>query len=103
MKMYLEGMGIIQYFKEFYGPDLINTWKYGTEYYEAIFKHSRVDATKAIVIEDQPRFLDSALEVGAIVIQTCITGEHKPQFPFYVEDMSDLTLIVENLIKSRNL
>ena len=103
MKLYLEGMCIIQYFKEFYGPDLINTWKDGTKYYEAIFKHSGVDATKAIVIEDHPRFLDSALEVGANVIQACITGEYKPQFPFYVENMRDLTLIIENLIKSRNL
>jgi len=100
MKMSLEGMGIIQYFKEFYGPDLINTWKFGSEYYEAIFKHSSVDATKAIIIEDNPRFLEAALEAGANVIQACITGEFKPQFPFYVDNMYDLNLIVENQIKS---
>ena len=103
MKMYLEGMGVIQYFKEFYGPDIINTWKSGSEYYKAIFNHSRVDPTKAIIIEDQPRFLDNALKVGANVIQACITGEHKPQFPFYVEDMSDLPQIIEKIIKSLKL
>jgi len=103
MKMYLEGMGIIQYFKEFYGPDLINTWKSGPEYYEAIFRNSGLDPTKAIIIEDQPRFLNNALELGANVIQACVTGEHKPQFPFYVEDMRDIVPIIENLIESRNL
>jgi len=103
MKLYLEGMGIIKYFQEFYGPDLINTWKIDSEYYEAIFKHSKLDSAKAIFIEDNPRFLNSALEVGANVIQACVTGEHQPQFPFFVKNMKDLVPTIENLIKSRNL
>lgn len=103
MKLYLEGMGIVQYFQEFYGPDLINTWKIDSEYYEAIFKHSKVDRTKAIIIEDNPRFLNGALEVGANVIQACITGEHQPQFPFFVKNMKDLLPTIENLIKNFNL
>ena len=97
-------MGVIQYFKgPFYGPDVINIWKSGTEYYKGIFKHSGVDAAKAIVIEDQPRFLENALKVRANVIQACITGEHKPQFPFYVENMINLPNIVENLIKANRI
>jgi len=103
MKMYLEGLGVSEYFKEFYGPDLINTWKSGPEYYKAIFKHSGVDPTKAIIIDDQPRFLDNALDVGTNVIQACITGQHEPQFPFFVKDMRDLTPTIENLIFSNNL
>jgi beta-phosphoglucomutase-like phosphatase (HAD superfamily) len=103
MKMYLEAMGIIGYFKEFYGPDLINTWKSGTAFYRAIFKHSGVDPIKAIIVDDQPRFLENALEVGANVIQACITGEHKPRFPFYVENMKELPIIIDNLIKTHNL
>lgn len=103
MRLYLEGMGIIKYFQEFYGPDLINTWKIDSEYYEAIFKHSKVDSAKAIIIEDNPRFLNSALEVGANIIQVCVTGEHQPQFPFFVKNIRDLVPTIENLIKSRNL
>jgi len=103
MKLYLEGMGINQYFKEFYGPDLFNTWKIDSEYYEAIFEHSEVDRAKTIVIEDNPRFLNGALEAGANVIQACITGEFKPQFPFFVKNMKDLVPTIENLIKSFNL
>ncbi len=103
MKMYLEGLGVSQYFVEFYGLDLINTWKSGPDYYKAIFNHSGVDPKKAIIIEDQPRFLDKALEVGTNVIQACITGEHKPQFPFFVKNMRDLVPNIENLIESLNL
>jgi len=103
MKLYLEGLGISQYFKEYYGPNLINTWKIDSEYYEAIFKHSKVDSAKAIIIEDNPRFLNSALQVGANVIQACVIGEHQPQFPFFVKSMRDLVPTIENLIKSRNL
>jgi beta-phosphoglucomutase-like phosphatase (HAD superfamily) len=103
MKMYLEGLGVSQYFVEYYGPDLINTWKSGSDYYEAIFNHSGVDPKKSIIIEDQPRFLENALELGTNVIQACITGQHEPQFSFFVKDMRDLVPTIENLIESRNL
>ncbi len=62
-----------------------------------------MDSAKAIIIEDNPRFLNSALEVGANVIQACVTGEHQPQFPFFVKSMRYLVPTIENLIKSRNL
>ena len=103
MKMYLEGMGIIKYFRGIYGPAILNTWKSGPDYYKAIFNHSGVDPTKSIVIDDQPRFLDKALEAGTNVIQACITGEFKPQFPFFVENMRDLVPTIENLIKATTL
>ncbi|MFX1344588.1 MAG: HAD family hydrolase [Promethearchaeota archaeon] len=103
MKMYLKAMGVIQYFKEFYGPDLINTWKSEPEFYAEIFIHSKMDATKAIIIEDQPRFLENALNVGANIIQACITGEYKPQFPFYVKNMYELPNVIENLIETLDL
>ena len=103
MKMYLEGLGVSQYFVEYYGPDLINTWKSGSDYYKAIFNHSGVDPAKSIIIDDQPQFLEKALKTGTNVIQACITGEYKPQFPFFVDNMRDLIPTIENLIESRNL
>jgi HAD superfamily hydrolase (TIGR01509 family) len=103
MKMYLEGLGVSQYFIEFYGPDLINTWKSGPDYYKAIFNDSGVDPKSSIIIDDQPRFLESAQETGTHVIQACITGEHEPQFPFFVKNMRDLVPTIDNLIKSSNL
>jgi HAD superfamily hydrolase (TIGR01509 family) len=103
MKMYLEALGVSQYFIEFYGPDLINTWKSGPDYYRAIFNHSGVDPKKSVIIDDQPRFLENALEIGANVIQACITGEYEPQFPFFVKNMRDLVPTIENLISSFNI
>jgi HAD superfamily hydrolase (TIGR01509 family) len=103
MKMYLEGLGVSQYFIEYYGPDLINAWKSGPDYYRAIFNHSGVNPKKSIIIDDQPRFLENALKVGANVIQACITGEYEPQFPFFVEHMENLTPTIEDLIESLNL
>ena len=103
MKLYLEGMGVNQFFVEFYGPDLINTWKSGPYYFPALFSHSCVDPKKSILIDDQPQFLNNALNVGASVIQACITGEHESQFPFFVEDMGNLIQTIEDLIEFRNL
>ena len=103
MKMYLEGMGVKQHFVEFYGPDLLNTWKSGPDYYKALFTHSGVEPSKSIIIDDQPRFLNNALTVGAKVIQACITGEHEPQFPFIVKDMKELIPTIKNLMKSVKL
>jgi len=103
MKMYLEGMGITQYFEEIYGPDNLNASKVGPDYYKAIFNQPGLDPARAIIIDDQPRFLNKALDVGTQVIQACITGEHEPQFPFFVKNMRDLVPKIENLIKVTNL
>ncbi|MCJ7650408.1 MAG: HAD hydrolase-like protein [Candidatus Lokiarchaeota archaeon] len=103
MKMYLEGMGIIQYFKGFYGPDLINTWKSGKDFYRAIFKDLSINPKNAIIIDDQPRFLEVALQTGANVIQSCITGEFEPQYPFYVKKMKDLPQLITDLLDFHNL
>ncbi|MHA1670452.1 MAG: HAD family hydrolase [Promethearchaeota archaeon] len=103
MKMYLEGMGIIQHFKEFYGPDLINTWKSDKDFYRAIFKDLNLNPRNAIIIDDQPRFLEAALQTKANVIQSCITGEFEPQYQFYVKNMKNLPQIIKDLLNFHNL
>jgi HAD superfamily hydrolase (TIGR01509 family) len=103
MKMYLEGMGIIQYFKKVYGPDLINKWKSNQDYYSTIFKNLNINPRTAIIIDDQPRFLEAALQAGANVIQSCITGEFEPQYQFYVTNMEKLPQIINDLLKFHNL
>ncbi|MFX0004231.1 MAG: HAD hydrolase-like protein [Candidatus Hodarchaeota archaeon] len=100
IKMVLKGMGIKQFFSGFYGPDLINTRKLSSNFYEAIFNDINLESKNAIVIEDQPRFIENALKTGANVIQTCITGEFQPKYPFYVENMHQLPKVIENLIRT---
>lgn len=103
IKMVLEGMGIKQFFSEFFGPDLINTRKRNPKFFDHIFKKVSIDSSKAIVIEDNPEFIGYALKTGAQVIQACVTGEYPPQFPLYVENMHELPNIIENLIKTHDL
>lgn len=100
IKMVLEGMGIKHLFSGFYGSDLINTWKFSPKFFEAIFKDIKLESKKAIVIEDQPRFIENALKTGANVIQACVTGEFQPKYPFYVENMHQLPKVIENLIRT---
>ena len=59
-----------------------------------------MNPTKVIIIEDQSQFLKNASEVAAIVIQACITGENKPQFPFYVENINEVPKVVDELINT---
>jgi HAD superfamily hydrolase (TIGR01509 family) len=100
IKLVLEGMGIKQFFSGFYGPDLINTRKRNPQFFELIFKDANIESSKAIVIEDRPQFIEEALKTGAQVIQACVTGEFPPQYPFYVERMSELPNTIDNLIKT---
>ncbi|MFX1601615.1 MAG: HAD hydrolase-like protein [Promethearchaeota archaeon] len=100
IKLVLEGMGIKNFFSGFYGPDIINTWKSSSNFFEAIFNDIKLESKKAIVIEDQPRFIENALKTGANVIQACITGEFQPKYPFYVENMHHLPTVIENLIRT---
>ncbi|MFW9882173.1 MAG: HAD family hydrolase [Candidatus Thorarchaeota archaeon] len=78
MKMVLEAMGIKQFFSGFYGPDLINTRKHNPEFFELIFNQVNISSSRAIVIEDVPRFIENACKAGAHVIQACVTGEFPP-------------------------
>ncbi|MFX1378557.1 MAG: HAD hydrolase-like protein [Promethearchaeota archaeon] len=100
IKMVLEGMGIKHFFSGFYGPDLINTWKSSSNFFEAISKDIKLESKKTIVIEDQPSFIENALKTGANVIQACVTSEFQPKYPFYVENMHHLPKVIENLIKT---
>jgi FMN phosphatase YigB (HAD superfamily) len=100
IKMVLEGMGIKHLFSGFYGPDLINTWKFSSNFFEAIFKDIKLEPKKAIVIEDKPRFIENALKTGANVIQACVTGEFQPKYQFYVENMHQLPKVIQNLIRT---
>ncbi len=100
LEYYLEGMGIKQYFKRLYGPDLINILKVNDAFYRAIFKDIGIAPEKAIIIDDKPYYLNIAENVGANVIQACLTGEYEPQFPYIITDMKQISEIIEELIEN---
>ena len=62
---YLEGMGVRVYFGRLYGPDLIDTFKEGPEYYERIFADVGVSPTDTLVVDDNPNAINWAEQTGA--------------------------------------
>ncbi|MFW9818355.1 MAG: HAD family hydrolase, partial [Candidatus Thorarchaeota archaeon] len=53
---YYKAMGIKQYFKKLYGPDLINVLKVDEAYYKAILKDLDISPNQAIFVEDKPYY-----------------------------------------------
>ena len=100
LKYYLEGMGVKQYFKRFYGPDLINILKVNDDFYRAIFKDIDITPEKAIIIDDKPYYLNIAEKLGANVIQACFTGDYDPQFPYFITDMKRTSKVIEEVIEN---
>lgn len=66
---FLERIGARDLFDRVYGSDLVNTWKFGPEYYRAILRDSGVDADRAAVIDDSPKALFWARQSGLRVFQ----------------------------------
>ena len=97
LNYYLEGMGIRQYFKKLYGPDLINVLKVDNMFYEAILNDLGIQPNQAIFIDDKPYYLNIAKKVGAYVIQACFTREFKPQFKYVIKNMRKLPEVIEKL------
>ena len=99
LKGYLRGMRVLEYFEKFYGPDLINTHKFEESYYTRIFENLSLDPRKAIIIEDNPRYLNQAEKAGANVIQACLTGEYKPCYKYYFKQIVDLNEVILKMLK----
>jgi FMN phosphatase YigB (HAD superfamily) len=59
---FLEQIGARDLFDRVYGSDIVNTWKFGPEYYRAILSDSGVDPTRAAVVDDSPKALSWANE-----------------------------------------
>jgi HAD superfamily hydrolase (TIGR01509 family) len=71
LESYLDGMGVRDCFGRLYGPDLIDTFKDGPEYYERLLSDAGVAPAHALVVDDSPHALDWAAQVGA---QTVLVG-----------------------------
>jgi HAD superfamily hydrolase (TIGR01509 family) len=69
---YLQAMRVRDCFGRLYGPDLIQTLKEGSEYYERIFADLGIAAADALVVDDSPRATRWATQVGA---RTVLVGD----------------------------
>ncbi|MBA2391163.1 MAG: HAD family hydrolase [Ktedonobacteraceae bacterium] len=75
LTLYLEGMGVRDCFGQFYGADLLNTMKEGTEYYSRLFGDLQIAPVDALVVDDSPRALAFARELGACTVLVSKTYE----------------------------
>jgi phosphoglycolate phosphatase-like HAD superfamily hydrolase len=51
---YLTGMGVRDCFGRLYGPDLIDTFKNGPEYYRRLLADMGIDPMQALIVDDSP-------------------------------------------------
>jgi FMN phosphatase YigB (HAD superfamily) len=100
----LSGMGIIDCFTNLYGPDIVEIMKGGSEFYRRIFNHSEVKPSDAIVIDDNPKMLQLAGQLGASTIQSCVIKEIKPKNKYYYNDPEELIEIIREIasVKRKN-
>lgn len=61
---FLEQIGARELFDRVYGSDLVNTWKFGPEYYRTVLADSGVDPDHAAVVDDSAEALSWARECG---------------------------------------
>ena len=61
---FLVRIGGRELFDRVYGSDLVNTWKFGPDYYRAVLADSGVDPSGAAVVDDSPQALAWARECG---------------------------------------
>lgn len=70
---FLQRIGARDLFDRVYGTDLLNTWKFGPEYYRAVLVDSGVDAARAAVVDDSPNALSWARACGLRAFQVART------------------------------
>jgi FMN phosphatase YigB (HAD superfamily) len=62
---HLEVMGVRDCFQRLYGPDLINTFKNGSDFYTRLFADAGVHPAEALVLDDSAQAVAWATEAGA--------------------------------------
>jgi HAD superfamily hydrolase (TIGR01509 family) len=65
LKGYLAPMGVRDCFGRLYGPDLIETFKNGPQFYERLLTDAGVAPSDALVLDDSPKCVGWAEQAGA--------------------------------------
>lgn len=95
---HLHGMGVRDCFGCLYGPDLIDTFKTGPEYYERIFADLALTPSDALVVDDSPRALDWATQVGARAVLISKTPPSETSAAMHIQSLVELPEIIQRLV-----
>lgn len=82
LESYLVSMGVRDCFARLYGPNLIDAFKNGPEYYERLLADCGVAPADALFVDDSPQVVGWAAQVGAraILISTQPPQQHAAAF-----------------------
>ncbi|SRR5579884_3427360 len=94
---YLHAMGVHHCFGRLYGPDLIDTFKEGPEYYERIFADLGIKAASAVVVDDSPRAIHWATQVGARTLLVSNSSSSEAGATMCINSLKDLPAIIHQL------
>lgn len=95
MAAYLEGMGVRDCFDRLYGPDLIETFKNGPEFYKRFLMDAGVAPQDALVLDDNPRCVAWAEEAGALAVLVRDTPEASSQARYVISSLAALPRYLE--------
>ena len=65
---YLQAMGVREYFGRLYGSDLLQMLKETPTYYERLFADAQIAPGDALIVDDSPRVLAWARDLGAMTV-----------------------------------
>jgi len=95
---YLTGMGIVDCFKNFYGPDLINTAKASILFYERMFNDCGVNAREAMVIDDSIEMLSWAEEMESTIVHvTNFSKCTNTSCQHHINQLNELPVLISKL------
>ncbi|MFW9779350.1 MAG: HAD family hydrolase [Candidatus Heimdallarchaeota archaeon] len=95
---YLSGMDLLDCFTTLYGPDLIGVMKGGNEFYKHMFSHAEVNPSQSLVIDDNPKMLRLADQLGAFTIQSCVLRDLEPGWKYYYRTPLELLELINRII-----
>ncbi|MFX0203390.1 MAG: HAD-IA family hydrolase, partial [Candidatus Hodarchaeota archaeon] len=98
LRGYLTRMGIVDCFTNLYGPDLINTAKASVLFYKKMFDDSGVNAREAMVVDDTPKMLSWAEEMGAATVHvTNFIKCNNTSCQHHINQLNELPALISKL------
>jgi HAD superfamily hydrolase (TIGR01509 family) len=97
LAVHLDGMGVRDCFGRLYGPDLIDTFKEGPEYYEHIFADVGVSPTDTLVVDDSPNAINWAKQTGARTVLVSNSLYSGTRATLRIGSLAELPEIIQRL------
>ena len=94
---YLQAMGVHDCFGRLYGPDLIDTFKEGPEYYERMFADLGIAPADALVVDDSPRAIGWATQVGARAVLVGDSSLPQRGMTLHIGSLIELPALLQQL------